>query len=242
MLSAKQIAALITAELNQHPSQATPDNIESAAQKIHDLCKPAHEIHIAAAALENEVTSTLLDMLTATILATLIEEEGGGRTNIQFSPLSMRDLMMRWDYTVEHEGIVRTVRIKAKAEGDWNESLINEPLELRTSQAISHAEIGPEDMPPPPSIDTPVEPHEHKRPEWVVAYQGEGDDGTRNFVFLRAHDRADAERQVRKLAAELMARVENRWCLHTDCPASGCNHSPELRDPHPEVASDEKTV
>lgn len=240
MLSAKQIAAIITAEMNQHPSQATPDNIETAAQKIHDLCKPDHDLHVAAAALENEVTSTLLDMLAATILATLIEQEGGGRTNVQFSPLSMRDAMKAWDYTVEHEGIVRTVRIKAKADGEWNESLINEPLELRTSRAISHAEIGPEDMPPPPTINTVVEPHEHKRPEWVVAYQGEQDEGDRNFVFLRSHDRADAERQVRKLAAELMARVENRWCLHTDCPASGCNHSPELRDDYqPEATSDD---
>lgn len=217
MLNAKQIAAILR----------DTDTIEAAAVKIAELVKPDYTIHTAAAALENEVTSTLLDMLAATILATLIEQEGGGRTNIQFSPGGMQELLSRWNYTVEHDGLVRTVRISAKS-GAW-EPTEDSPADAKFESLIASQPAGDNLKPQAPE-------HEYNRPVWVVACNTV-DDGT--LVFSRQLDRKMAEQELRRWPADTAlasnAHIENRWCYHVECPASGCNYDTTLRD---EVSSD----
>lgn len=227
MLSTKQIAAIITSEMNQHPSQATPDNVEAAAQKIHDLCKPDHTIHVAAAALENEVTSTLLDMTVATVLAKLIDQEGGGRTNFSFSPMDMAAVMKEWSYTVEHDGMVRTVRIKPLDEEAFEEAdgAVLQHSALARAMSSADDETAP---PVPPVDDLTTKPqaatHEFKRPLWVVRRDGE---------LFEKPNRKSADASVRaylRLNPEVPATVENRWCIHTECPTSGCHYDASKRD------------
>lgn len=227
MLTVKQIETIIGSELLIAENHDNYSNVTAAAQKIHDLCKPSHDIHVAAAALENEVTSTLLDMLAATILATLINEEGGGRTNIRFSPGSMQEAMADWTYIVEHEGMVRNVRITPRDPAAWDNT--EPPSKL-------HSLLMSEDAPPVTGDFDPVlpqaEPRYYIRPEWVISWKTE-----EGVQFYRCHDRADAERQLREWkptsALTGMAHVENRWCVHPECPSSGCNHDPSKRDPEP---------
>lgn len=210
MLSVTQIAAVIRSEM-RIPEDKYP-GADLAAEKIYDLCKPAHDIHLAAAALENEVTSTLMDMLVATILATLIEQEGGGRTNITFSPGAMQEIMTNWVYSVETAGMDRTIRIAPKKGDEWSEG---EPPSKLESLLMADSDKG--EAKPQAAV------HEYDRPLWVVACTDE--DG--NTIFSRQLDRASAERELRswgpQTALERNARIENRHCLHPTCPTTGCN-------------------
>lgn len=228
---------MLTIEQIKRIMIAHPGDYDAAAQKIHDLCKPDHTIHVAAAALENEVTSTLLDMTVATVLAKLIDQEGGGRTNFSFSPMDMAAVMKEWSYTVEHDGMVRTVRIKPLDEEAFEEA---DGATLQHS-ALARAMSGAYDEtapPVPPVDDLKTKPqaatHEFKRPLWVVRRDGE--------LFEKAN-RKSADASVRaylRLNEEVPATVENRWCLHTECPSSGCHYDASKRD-SVEATSDEES-
>lgn len=231
MLTAKQIASIIRTEIGTATGPGQYDGLweDNAAQKIHDLCKPDHSIHVAAAALEGEYTDTLINMLLATVLATLIYEEGGGRTNITISPFKMSEVIDNWNYTVEMDGLIRTVRIAPKNEAEWEpgdgDEIVRGQLLKGIGPVIDSEEARPQ-----------AKPHEYNRPLWVVAAAWE--DGA---VFYPQSDRRSAEAELRTWPVERanagLAHVENRWCLHGDCPSSGCNHDPSLRDTT-EVASD----
>lgn len=203
MLTVEQIAGIIAYE----------DSINDAAQKIYDLCKPDHSIDVAAAALENEVTSVLLDMTVATVLGTLIEQEGGGRTNFVISPQLMSLAMDSWDYTVTHDGLIRTISIISKHPEDFEEA---DGDELAKGQLLkgfmSHEHDAGWTKPQ-------AGEHVYDRPLWAVRFTLDDEPCLRQCV-----DRADAERVLRtKLRDEPTAHIENRYCLHVECPASGCN-------------------
>jgi len=212
MPTAKQIARLITDELNSEGPDVR--GIESAAEKIAALIDDNGRTMVAAAALENEVTSTLMDMLAATVLATLVEEEGGGRANISYSPMSMDHMLKHYSYSVENDGLVRTVRIAAREDSDLrDESKWREPSNrhgvMHQDEDVSHAR-------------PQAEPKDYDRPLWVVSYFNQGDAGP---TLLRCLDRADAERQQRTMDSGLLPVIQNRNCLHPTCPASGCTQS-----------------
>lgn len=208
MLTAEQIARIISSAVKTDDTRVEAE-ISNAAQKIYDLCKPDHSIHVAAAALENEVTSTLMDMLAATILATLIDDEGGGRTNVRFSPGSMQEKLAAWDYTVVHEGLERNVRVTPKDTAAWQDG---EPPSKLSS--LLHTEQ--EDV---SGAKPQAEPKTYDRPVWAVRYV----DGNGELQILKCRDRADAERSCRTLAEKMFPKVENRHCLHPSCPTSICN-------------------
>lgn len=219
MLSVTQIEAIINAELKD--ADGVGSWKENAAQKIHDLCKPAHDIHVSAAMLENEYTDTLVNMIIVTLLGTLIDQEGGGRTNFTMSPDTMAQAMKTWTYTVEHNNLGRTVRIAPAKPDEWEASENNDALDLRLAQATS-THYTPDELSPQ------AEPHEYNRPVWGVRYiNSEGEP-----TVMRGHDRADAERILRSFKPEVQmtARVENRWCLHPECPSSGCLQDASKRD------------
>lgn len=228
MLTVKQIAAIIAdATFTKHDDDGVVHGTLEAAQKIHDLCKPAHDIHASAAMLENELTDTLVSMVIATVLGSLIDQEGGGRTNLSFSADLMAQTLKAWTYTVTHEGLVRTVNIAPVRADEWEASENNDALDLRLAQATgTHYRV--EDLAPQ------AEPHEYNRPLWTVRYFDESP--SNSALIMRGHDRADAERLLRSLKAGIIGHIENRWCLHPECPASGCNYDASKRD---EVASKE---
>ena len=219
MLTEKQIADIIRAELNQRPSQATPENIEAAAAKIAAALPDYNQIAVTAAALENEVTSTLMDMTVATVLATLIEEEGGGRSNIGISPLSMDHMMKHYIYEVRNEGMIRHVSIKLREDSNLqDEAAWREPS---NRHGVMHQDEDTANAKPQ------AEPKVHDRPVWAVRYWCATGDGFRPEL-KKCVDREDAERVVRGYHDDdgrPDATIENRYCLHPDCPSTGCNHT-----------------
>lgn len=221
MLTAKQIAALITAELpDDGPRRAMIDGIESAAEKIVAAMPDYNAIMTAGAALDNEVTSTLMDMLAATVLATLIKEEGGGRANITYSPETMANMTRHFDMIVENEGLLRTVRIAMK--DGMKDSFFGEEPE--------HGPSVMTDMDQPTEGAKPqAEEHDYDRPVWAVSYFDEG--GERQLAKML--DRKDAERHIplyrRVQGPEAPDPViQNRFCLHVECPTTGCNKKTEV--------------
>lgn len=212
MLTAKQIADIIRSEMLESDSATMADRYESAAEKIHDLCKPDHDIIVAGAALENEVTSTLMDMLAATILATLIEQEGGGRTNISFSPGGMQEVLSNWTYTSEVSGMIRTVRIQPKND-DWEETQ-DRPTDAKLESLLMRENESIQDAKPQ------AEPKVHDRPVWAVRISAEGEE-----PYLRwCMDADDAKRVLRVISqSHPLAAIENRFCLHMECPTNRCN-------------------
>lgn len=238
MLTAEKIADIFTARIAHTITVADKKGLEvaiaSAAATIFESIPDYNAIMVSTAALENEVTSTLLDMLAATILATLIDEEGGGRTNITFSQASMQEKMAAWSYRVETDGMIRTVRITpAKPEefeeGDGTE--IQKGMAAKTGLKISG--LGPESD--STRVHPQAEPKEYNRPVWAIRYVAED-------VPLLAimHDYGDANRHVNDYQSEdaPLPEIQNRWCHHVDCPTTGCLQDEKLRDPVPEVTSD----
>lgn len=212
MLTVKQIADIIRAELNQHPSQATPENIESAAEKIAAALPDYNQIAVTAAALENEITSTLMDMSVATVLATLIEEEGGGRSNIGISPLSMDHMMKHYIYEVRNEGMIRHVSIKLREDSNLqDEAAWREPS---NRHGVMHQDEDTANAKPQ------AEPKVHDRPVWAV----------RDGAGLHEMPDEDAAKAFVLKSVDPIAAVENRYCLHQDCPSTGCNHAEATSD------------
>lgn len=219
MLTVKQIADIIRAELNQHPSQATPENIESAAEKIAAALPDYNQIAVTAAALENEVTSTLMDMTVATVLATLIEEEGGGRSNIGISPLSMDHMMKHYLYEVRNEGMIRHVSIKLREDSNLqDEAAWREPS---NRHGVMHQDEDTSNAKPQ------AEPKVHDRPVWAVRIPIDGEE-----PYLRPCNDEDHARKILRAVSgsHPLAAIENRYCLHVDCPTTGCNHAEATSD------------
>lgn len=225
MLTAKQIADIIRAELAGSLASTASDQVERAAEKIATLTADDGSA-VAAAMLENEVTSTLMDMTVATVLATLIEEEGGGRSNISISPMSMDHMNQHYIYEVRNEGLIRHVSIKMREdsplqdEANWREPSHRHGLVDMAPDALTIDQLKPQ-----------AEPKEHNRPVWAIK--------NGNGSLFRMHDQADAERQLRgegdhthapRFKDDPLSVIENRWCLHVDCPTTGCNHDPKLQD------------
>lgn len=227
MLTAKQIADIFRGELKSSPIGPDEHKIQAAAEKIAELTKSDSLMLTAAAALENEVTSTLMDMLAATILATLIEEQGGGRANISFSPNSMNHMTKHYTYDVTTDGLTRTVAIAMR-----EDSPLRHDMEAWTEDSNRHGvALQDED---PTGAKPQAEPKVHDRPVWAVRTSIFNDIENEWQPALRnCHDRADAERQclaITKRDPERSSHVENRYCLHPECPSTGCNMTEATSD------------
>lgn len=213
MILTKQIERILYDFLGQGGGDA--DTIRETAEKIAALADD-NGAAVAAAMLENEVTSTLMDMTVATVLATLIEEEGGGRSNVSISPLSMDHMQQHYLYEVRNEGMIRHVSIKLREDSPLN----SEEEWRKPSHRHGLVDVAPT---PPHSVDDlkpQAAPKVHDRPVWAVR-DGAGlhetaDEGTAKAFVLKSVDP--------------IAAVENRYCLHEDCPSTGCNHSEATSD------------
>lgn len=210
MLTAKQIADIIRAEATTAvPSGLPPlavQAIERAAEKIAALTADDGSA-VAAAMLENEVTSTLMDMVVATVLATLIEEEGGGRSNISISPMSMDHMNQHYIYEVRNEGLIRHVSIKMREDSPLqDEANWREPS---NRHGVMHQDEDTANAKPQ------AEPKVHDRPVWAV----------RDGAGLHEMPDEDAAKAFVLKSVDPIAAVENRYCMHSDCPSTGCNHA-----------------
>lgn len=214
MLTATQIALIIRDEHRAH--NGADRFIETAAEKIVAAMPDYPAMLVSAAALENETTATLMDMLAATILTTLFEEEGGGRANISYSPASMDYMMKNWEYTAESDGMVRTVRVQMRMDSPIN------TLEGWKAPSNRHSLVPVEE----PGYGGQAKPqaaeHVYDRPLWVVAYQQDTEDDETRLDFILCADQKRAQITCREMPANTLPRVENRHCMHTTCPASGC--------------------
>lgn len=209
MLTAKQIADIIRDEHRAH--NGADRFIETAAEKIAELTDD-NGATVAAAMLENEVTSTLMDMTVATVLATLIEEEGGGRSNIGISPLSMDHMMKHYIYEVRNEGMIRHVSIKLREDSDLqDEAAWREPS---NRHGVMHQDEDSANAKPQ------AEPKVHDRPLWAV----------RDGAGLHEMPDEDAAKAFVLKSVDPIAAVENRYCLHQDCPSTRCNRAEATSD------------
>lgn len=206
MLNEKQVANIIRDSLDNNPSNTTPECIEIAAAKIVELNGDPYALLNEAAKLEAQTMDALIDLVAATVLTTLIEEEGGGRSNVSISPNSMKLMAENYDMSVVKRGMIRTVSVALKPES---------PLTKTENWLAPSNRHGEEDV---SDAKPQAEPKTFDRPVWAVRFPEDEIDGP---AYLReCHDRADAERVVR--GSQLGARVENRCCLHLHCPTSRC--------------------
>lgn len=211
MITAKQIAALLRSE--EHSPDNDGDGLwqERAAEKIAALLDDGSAT-VAAAQLENEVTSTLVDMTIATVLATLIEEEGGGRSNIAFSAMAMDHMMKHYEYTSEMDGMVRNIRIKLREDSD-----LNDPEAWRAPSnrhGVMHQDESGEGAKPQ------AEPKEYDRPVWAIKWVNEHEE--HDLAIM--HDQRDAKAHLADYTflGRPQPVIENRYCRHIDCPSTAC--------------------
>lgn len=175
---------------------------------ILDLEQPsagtsAYEMVAAVEARNVEVTETLIHMVAATVLMQMIERQGPvvQEGTITFSPADMDRMHQQYDMTATHDGMLTTISLRPR-----------DAAEIAPPLALS-AEMGTDDTEP---AEPQVEAHVHDRPLWAARING---------ALFPASDQVAAERLARAAKDDEVAQVENRFCYHEDCPASGCNHA-----------------
>lgn len=149
-----------------------------------------------------ENTSTLIGMIAATVLVKLGEEEGKGRSNITFSPADVDDVYKRYAVDVAIEGADTTVKVRPLDAGEAG-------LSLMVRDDVDSTDAKPQALP------------KDERPVWAVRINGK---------LQEADDRRTAEGML-SMTGDPLAAIENRMCMHEDCPTTRCNHVP------PEVTS-----
>lgn len=177
---------------------------------ILDLEQPtagtsAYEMVAAVEGRNVEVTETLIHMVAATVLMQIADRDGTPMAEpltITFSPADMDRMHQHYDMTAKHDGMLTTISLRPRDAAE-----IAPPLALHADDAWIDA------TPAAPQ----AEEHVHDRPLWAVRVEGK---------LYPASDQVQAERVAMRYASEdRVSQVENRFCYHDDCPASGCNHA-----------------
>lgn len=189
-------------------SQREEDDTPAPGTHIYDMLAS-----FAKADAEN--TETLIQLVAGTVLYKLFLDEGGGRVNIRFSPKDMDDMNRLFKMNASREGLDTVVVLEPREEAMKSWRLENQPEDYE-GDTPAHDQAMPK----------------AERPVWVIRYMAaKGVDGLETH-FARMHDKADAERQLPQYfeAAQRAGDgrtdpvIENRMCLHEDCPAEHCNH------------------
>ena len=87
----------------------------------------------------------------------------------------------------------------------------------------------PDELPGEGPAEPQAEAHVFDRPVWAIRYF----DKEGNPYLAKMHDRSDAMRHLPDYASPYDvpdASIENRCCLHPDCPAERCNHEAVVPD------------
>lgn len=196
VLNQHKVKEANTADFNALLSDAKRLAGSALAQREEEEVPGTHVYDLLAvfAKADLDHTEALIQMVAATVLYRLIQDEGGGRANVQFSPETM-DAMHR-DYRVEATriGMITNVRIVPREH-------------IAPSLRLS-------DDPYP---DEPAKPQAEEKPERPLWFVRDGSG------LVSYPDRAEAERGV-LTSVDPIAAVENRYCNHLDCPSERCNH------------------
>ena len=162
---------------------------------------------VAAAEKQNiQTTETLIHMVAATVLAKLIADEGGGRSNISFSPADMDAMHRDYEIDAKHDGILTVVRIVPRTEKlathAVHDIIGGQAVETEAS-LLAQDESTANAMPQ-------AEP-KAERPYWFFNSGGSGRLGpvTKEEAQALVHSSVDPT-----------ARVENRECNRAICPNS----------------------
>lgn len=228
----REIADDISTTIKSHSD--VPDKIVTAWEDrirtiVTELEQPvasssAYELVAAAEMANVETTETLIHMIAATVLSKLIDEEGGGRSNISFSPADMDAMHQRYVLDATRDGMLTTVSITPR------EGAFEGGLHVSTASAEGGLSAPPESFyrSQEPIDSGPAKPqadiHVYDRPLWAVRIDG---------MLVPCSDRNAAERSVSWHTAnrtENIVQIENRFCYHDDCPADRCLHVPEQDD------------
>jgi hypothetical protein len=191
-------------------NQAVEDHLRTdpIAKAMHDcaveviaglLGEPIHGTHVfeMIAAVEKgniETTETLIHMVAGTVLAKLIQDEGGGRANISFSPADMDAMHRDYELETNRDGLITTVKLIPR-EGSTFTMVVEDRLMVQdedTTAALPQAEKSP------------------AKPYWFF------NDGTKRLGPLTQ----DEAGQHMRIAQGPLAHVENRMCPKADCPNS----------------------
>lgn len=222
------------AEIADDIAMELPSNAARLHEIVEEMRQPsagtsAYEMIAAAEIASVETTDTLMQMVAATVLSVLIDEEGGGRSNVSYSPFTMDSMMARYDFTAKRDGMITTVHIKPKPgafarNGDQLLPTIPGDPFVPMPKSVMYAQEGIDDAPAEPQ----AEAVSFDRPLWAARVDG---------TLHPASDRSEAERLVSTADMGQVAQIENRFCYHQDCPAERCNHVPK-QDSGAEVTSD----
>jgi hypothetical protein len=172
---------------------------------------------LAAAEQANvETTETMIQMIAATVLAAVLDNGVGGPFRqdngswaVSFSPADVDAMYRAYDMSAKREGMLTTVSIMERAVAETHQ-----PTSLYVQAGDTDAE--------------PVKPQAevvaYDRPLWAIRYYS--NDGGVYLALM--HDQADAMRHLPDYVGRYdqpEPTIENRWCLHPDCPTTGCTHT-----------------
>lgn len=209
----REIASDLRAKAREHSKTQSPvavvlmQAMEDQAAKINDVIlaleQPIQGTHVfdMIAAVEQgnvETTETLIHMVAATVLAKLIEDEGGGRSNISFSPADMDAMHRDYEMETNRDGMVTTVKIVPR---DTHALIVGGP-----DHALNRLMAQDEDT-------TGALPQVEASPAKPYFFYRDG--GGRQGPM----EKDDAQALVLK-SVDPTAHVENRMCGRVDCPNS----------------------
>lgn len=191
------------------------DTIAAAARAAEgdpNAGSSAYQMVADAAQAQVQTTETLIHMVAATVLMKVRQpqEPVVAEHSVSFSPFDMDEMHRRYEMTAKHDGMLTIVSIKPR------------PDEIAPPRppAEANLERKPESLMTQDEAEAPAkpqaEPHVYDRPLWAVR---------RNGKLIPCSDQAEAERKVRVAKADTMISIENRFCYHADCPASGCQYA-----------------
>lgn len=156
----------------------------------------AYDLLAASETEHARTTETLIEMVAATVLHKLIQDEGGGRANVSFTPSDMDEMHKLYEMVVNRDGMQTEIKLVPRATG-------------RASLKLSHDRDGLLEIEPakPQAVARPEEPN------WFAKIGGERQ---------HAADKRSAENAVRLAISDdptVVAEVENRRCPQSKCPA-----------------------
>ena len=200
--------AIISMHNSGWTGEETADECSDTIMELFDAVQPkagtsAYQLIAAAAMAEVETTETLMQMLAATVLATLIEEEGTGRCNITYSPASMDHMMQHYNFTAEKDAMTTTIRIEMKSDSDLRtEANWRAPSNRHQIENVSDAK-------------PQAEPKVYDRPVWAIRWGEE-------LYEYDTRRQAEAD-MISRDDGGIPASLENRMCMHVECPTTVCN-------------------
>ena len=154
----------------------------------------AYDMMAAVEEINTGNMAVLIELIAAVVLSGCISDDA---TTIEtsFTPQDIDDMQKRFEMSASRNGLLLTVRLDRKPEEgvSWRLDETEDPVGAR-DQATGHPE----------------------RPRWTVR-DSEG-------VFHPYPTKGHAQLAlVNDFRGDEIARVENRYCLHYDCPSTHCN-------------------